>query len=70
MNAFQRNFVNEVKRADEMERKLRFFETQITQINVEAASQGVPKIKIEEEKDDVVQRHTMDDLAVRHHSIC
>eukprot|EP01111_Echinosteliopsis_oligospora_P019970 TRINITY_DN992_c0_g2_i2.p1 TRINITY_DN992_c0_g2~~TRINITY_DN992_c0_g2_i2.p1 ORF type:complete len:855 (-),score=239.34 TRINITY_DN992_c0_g2_i2:45-2609(-) len=29
VNAFQRNFVNEVKRCDEMERKLRFFEEQV-----------------------------------------
>eukprot|EP01113_Clastostelium_recurvatum_P000805 TRINITY_DN1035_c0_g1_i7.p1 TRINITY_DN1035_c0_g1~~TRINITY_DN1035_c0_g1_i7.p1 ORF type:complete len:835 (-),score=318.82 TRINITY_DN1035_c0_g1_i7:212-2716(-) len=31
VNAFQRNFVNEVKRCDEMERKLRFFEAQVAQ---------------------------------------
>jgi len=30
VNAFQRNFVNEVKRCDEMERKLRFFEEQVS----------------------------------------
>jgi hypothetical protein len=30
VNAFHRNFVNEVKRCDEMERKLRFFEEQVT----------------------------------------
>jgi V-type H+-transporting ATPase subunit a len=30
VNAFQRNFVIEVKRCDEMERKLRFFEEQVT----------------------------------------
>eukprot|EP01112_Ceratiomyxa_fruticulosa_P019260 TRINITY_DN6281_c0_g1_i1.p1 TRINITY_DN6281_c0_g1~~TRINITY_DN6281_c0_g1_i1.p1 ORF type:complete len:870 (-),score=187.55 TRINITY_DN6281_c0_g1_i1:162-2633(-) len=29
VNAFQRNFVNEVKRSDEMERKLRFFQDQV-----------------------------------------
>jgi len=29
VNAFQRNFVNEVKRCDEMERKIRFFEDQV-----------------------------------------
>eukprot|EP00026_Physarum_polycephalum_P003009 Phypoly_transcript_03018.p1 GENE.Phypoly_transcript_03018~~Phypoly_transcript_03018.p1 ORF type:complete len:832 (+),score=146.02 Phypoly_transcript_03018:33-2498(+) len=29
VNAFHRNFVNEVKRCDEMERKLRFFEEQV-----------------------------------------
>ncbi len=30
MTPFQRNFVNEVKRGDEMERRLRFFMEQIT----------------------------------------
>jgi len=34
VNAFQRNFVNEVKRADEMERKLRFFEEQLKKADV------------------------------------
>jgi hypothetical protein len=30
VSAFQRNFVNEVKKCEEMERKLRFFEDSIT----------------------------------------
>lgn len=30
VNAFHRNFINEVRRMDEMERKLRFFEEQVT----------------------------------------
>lgn len=30
VSAFHRNFVNEVKRCDELERKLRFFEEQVT----------------------------------------
>ena len=29
MNAFQRKFVNEVRRCEEMERKLRYLETEI-----------------------------------------
>jgi len=29
MNAFQRNFINDVKRCDEMERRLRFFEAEV-----------------------------------------
>lgn len=33
VNAIQRNFVAEVKRCDEMERKLRFFEDQIEKQN-------------------------------------
>jgi len=33
VNPLQRNFVAEVKRADEMERKLRFLETQIEKAN-------------------------------------
>eukprot|EP01120_Amphizonella_sp_Union-15-10_P005662 TRINITY_DN1704_c0_g1_i1.p1 TRINITY_DN1704_c0_g1~~TRINITY_DN1704_c0_g1_i1.p1 ORF type:complete len:851 (+),score=181.18 TRINITY_DN1704_c0_g1_i1:73-2625(+) len=35
VNPFQRNFVNEVKIADEMERKLRFFEEQVEKVNTE-----------------------------------
>lgn len=35
MSAFQRNFVNEVKRCDEMERKLRFFTEQVEKEKVE-----------------------------------
>eukprot|EP01129_Flabellula_baltica_P007375 TRINITY_DN2864_c0_g1_i1.p1 TRINITY_DN2864_c0_g1~~TRINITY_DN2864_c0_g1_i1.p1 ORF type:complete len:802 (-),score=173.65 TRINITY_DN2864_c0_g1_i1:27-2432(-) len=35
VNAFQRNFVSEVKRADEMERKIRFFEDEINKLNDE-----------------------------------
>lgn len=29
VNAFHRNFINEVRRMDEMERKVRFFEEQV-----------------------------------------
>lgn len=29
MNSFQRKFINEVKRCEDMERKLRFFESEI-----------------------------------------
>jgi hypothetical protein len=32
-NPFQRAFISEVKRADELERKLRFFEDQIQKAN-------------------------------------
>ncbi len=35
VNLFQRNFVTEVKRADEMERKIRFFEAEIAKENFE-----------------------------------
>lgn len=40
INAFQRNFINEVKRADEMERKLKFFQTQIDEHNLSAGISG------------------------------
>lgn len=39
MSAFQRNFVNEVKRCDEMERKLRFFGDQIEKEKTEIESE-------------------------------
>lgn len=41
VSAFQRNFVNEVKRTDEMERKLRFFEEQVNKERVEVAAEGL-----------------------------
>eukprot|EP01104_Vermistella_antarctica_P015518 TRINITY_DN5113_c0_g1_i1.p1 TRINITY_DN5113_c0_g1~~TRINITY_DN5113_c0_g1_i1.p1 ORF type:complete len:959 (-),score=225.36 TRINITY_DN5113_c0_g1_i1:9-2522(-) len=34
VNAFQRHFVNEVKRSDELERKLRYFENELEALNV------------------------------------
>eukprot|EP01114_Cavostelium_apophysatum_P022526 TRINITY_DN817_c0_g1_i1.p1 TRINITY_DN817_c0_g1~~TRINITY_DN817_c0_g1_i1.p1 ORF type:complete len:810 (-),score=258.95 TRINITY_DN817_c0_g1_i1:55-2484(-) len=40
VSAFQRNFVNEVKRTDEMERKLRFFEEQVRKERKEIISEG------------------------------
>jgi len=58
VNAFQRNFVNEVKRCDEMERKLRFFEEQVRKekglttilrgISVEGAASSSSGISIDE----------------------
>ena len=33
VNAFSRNFVNDVKRCDELERKLRYFEDQLRRNN-------------------------------------
>lgn len=39
VSAFQRNFVNEVKRCDEMERKLRFFQDQVDKEKKEAEEQ-------------------------------
>jgi hypothetical protein len=35
-NQFQRNFVNEIKRTDELERKLRFFQQQVQAENIVA----------------------------------
>ncbi len=35
MSAFQRKFINEVRRCDEMERKLRFLKTELEKANIE-----------------------------------
>jgi len=40
VNAFQRTFVNEVKRFDEMERKVRFFEEQVTKAHIDRDALG------------------------------
>jgi len=48
VNAFQRNFVNEVKRADEMERKLRFFEEQLRKAGVWNIKERPGNIRYEE----------------------
>eukprot|EP01094_Clydonella_sp_ATCC50884_P023611 TRINITY_DN570_c1_g1_i1.p1 TRINITY_DN570_c1_g1~~TRINITY_DN570_c1_g1_i1.p1 ORF type:complete len:834 (-),score=357.09 TRINITY_DN570_c1_g1_i1:154-2655(-) len=41
VNAFQRNFVHEVKRADEMERKLRFFEEQTKKAGIPTVERDI-----------------------------
>jgi len=48
VNAFQRNFVNEVKRADEMERKLRYFEEQLRKAGVWNLVERPPHIVYQE----------------------
>lgn len=48
VNAFQRNFVNEVKRADEMERKLRYFEEELKKAGVWDIPERPPHVVYEE----------------------
>lgn len=45
MNAFQRKFVNEVRRCDEMERKLRYIEAELRKddVNIPDANQDLPR---------------------------
>eukprot|EP01125_Pyxidicula_operculata_P007322 TRINITY_DN2492_c0_g1_i3.p1 TRINITY_DN2492_c0_g1~~TRINITY_DN2492_c0_g1_i3.p1 ORF type:complete len:866 (-),score=210.00 TRINITY_DN2492_c0_g1_i3:33-2630(-) len=65
VNSFQRNFVSQVKRADEMQRKLRYLENQIVKVNEEALVDGLKEqIKIEESKDDEQKVH-MDELEAK-----
>ena len=40
MNAFQRKFVNEVRRCDEMERKLKYFEREINKDEIPVLDTG------------------------------
>jgi V-type H+-transporting ATPase subunit a len=53
VNAFQRNFVNEVRRADEMERRLVFFQEQLDSVFTEAERDDVLLSK-KKKKDDAV----------------
>ena len=67
MNAFQRNFVNEVKRADEMERKLRYFEEQLKKAGVWNLVERPPHVVYQEYVDNYegVDDHVvMDQLEV------
>jgi hypothetical protein len=65
VNAFQRNFVNEVKRADEMLRKLRTFARHIDQFNKEAKEAHQPTIEVGElDPSDLDKVPSMDDLEV------
>jgi len=64
INAFQRNFINEVKRADEMERKLKFFQTQIEEHNLSVGNKG-KVIKIAEVKEEVLSKCHTDELESR-----
>jgi len=64
VNAFQRNFINEVKRADEMERKLRFFASEIEDHNKKVVGTG-KTITLTEPKEELMSKFHMDDLESR-----
>eukprot|EP01125_Pyxidicula_operculata_P002018 TRINITY_DN11997_c0_g1_i1.p1 TRINITY_DN11997_c0_g1~~TRINITY_DN11997_c0_g1_i1.p1 ORF type:complete len:873 (-),score=229.18 TRINITY_DN11997_c0_g1_i1:357-2975(-) len=62
VNAFQRNFATEIKRADEMERKLRFFESQILKANNDARDEGKALIPIDEAREEQETKVHFDEL--------
>mmetsp|Transcript_1664 Transcript_1664/g.5908 ORF Transcript_1664/g.5908 Transcript_1664/m.5908 type:complete len:860 (-) Transcript_1664:40-2619(-) len=57
VNAFQRNFVDEVKRADEMERKLRYFEDLLKKNDLFEESKKLAHVRYSE----FVSRQALDD---------
>lgn len=64
VNAFQRTWMREVKRTEEMERQLRYFHSQIQAYNELAPKEGKSTIVLHDAPADV--RHLqLDDLAVR-----
>ena len=67
MNAFQRNFVNEIKRCDELERKLNFFEDELS--DLDGCADGEKKaIRLNHKIND---RHLkLDDLEVHFTQSC
>jgi len=64
INAFQRNFVNEVKRADEMERKLKYFSSQIEEFNG-TLTDATKKIKLADINEEVVEKSNIDELETK-----
>lgn len=63
VNAFSRNFVNEVKRFDEMERKIRYFQEQVDRIKPDLPQ--LLGIHVEPVRADVPARIVIDDLEAK-----
>ena len=63
VNAFQRNFVNEVKRSDEMLRKLTNFANEIDLANTELAATKSPPILVQRGDEPLVELQ-LDELEV------
>jgi len=63
-NAFQRNFVNEVKRFDQMERKVRFFEEQVQKANLGPLT-GLPDQQPPEPTDEPSSKVMIDELEAK-----
>ena len=63
VNAFQRNFVNEVKRSDEMLRKLTNFANEIDLANTELSATNSPPILVQRGDEPLVELQ-LDELEV------
>lgn len=69
VSAFQRNFVNEVKRCNEMQRKLRYFQEMIGRLPMNEDGRIIGLLPISEDDETTTKVNSMDDLEVKFEEI-